>query len=98
MNLKDILFNPDDGDNGYFLEVDLLHPPKIKEETKKFPFAPEIINPDNFTPYERKQTKCFYTNKKLSFDWTDKKKYLIFYRMLKFFNRHGMILEKKSWI
>ena len=41
MNLKDILFNPDDGDNGYFLEVDLLHPPKIKEETKKFPFAPE---------------------------------------------------------
>ena len=37
MNLKDILFNPDDGDNGYFLEVDLLHPPEIKEETKNSP-------------------------------------------------------------
>ena len=27
-------------------------------------------------------------------DWTDKKKYLIHYRMLKFYVRHGMIVEK----
>ena len=27
-------------------------------------------------------------------DWTDKKKYLIHYRMLKFYVRHGMIIEK----
>ena len=36
-----------------------------------------------------------YTNsKKLICDWTDKKKYLIHYRMLKFFVRHGMVVEK----
>ena len=27
-------------------------------------------------------------------DWTDKKKYLIHYRMLKFFVVHGMIIDK----
>ena len=27
-------------------------------------------------------------------DWTDKKKYLIHYRMLKFYVRHGMVVEK----
>ena len=32
--------------------------------------------------------------KKLVCDWTDKKKYLIHYRMLKIYVRHGMIVEK----
>ena len=27
-------------------------------------------------------------------DWTDKKKYLIHYRMLKFYVRHGMVVNK----
>ena len=36
-----------------------------------------------------------YTNtKKLICDWSDKKKYLIHYRMVKFYVRHGMIVEK----
>ena len=33
-------------------------------------------------------------SKKLVCDWTDKKKYLIHYRMLKFYARHGMIVEE----
>ena len=33
-------------------------------------------------------------SKKLICDWSDKKKYLIHYRMLKFYVRHGMIVEK----
>ena len=32
--------------------------------------------------------------KKLICDWTDKKKYLVHYRMLKFYVIHGMIVEK----
>ena len=32
--------------------------------------------------------------KKLICDWSDKKNYLIHYRMLKFFVRHGMIVDK----
>ena len=41
------------------------------------------IKQDTYTKY-----------KKLKCDWTDKKKYLIHCRMLKFYNRHGMIVEK----
>ena len=41
------------------------------------------IKPENYTKY-----------KKLICDWTDKKKYLNHYRMLKFYVKHGMIVEK----
>ena len=41
------------------------------------------IKPDNYTP-------C----KKLICDWTDKKNYLVHYRMLKFYVRHGMVVDK----
>ena len=41
------------------------------------------IKPENYTK-----------SKKLICDWTDKKKYLIHYRMLRFYVRHGMIVEK----
>ena len=41
------------------------------------------IKPKNYTEY-----------KKLICDWTDKKKYLIYYRMLKFYIRHGMVIDK----
>ena len=41
------------------------------------------MKPDTYTP-------C----KKLICDWTDKKSYLINYRMLKFYIRHGMIVDK----
>ena len=33
-------------------------------------------------------------NKKLICDWSDKKNYLIHYRMLKLYVRHGMIIDK----
>ena len=41
------------------------------------------IKPENYTK-----------SKKLICDWTDKKKYLIHYRMLNLYIRHGMIVEK----
>ena len=43
----------------------------------------KTINPDTYT-----QTK------KLICHWFDKKKFLIHYRMLKFYVRHGMIVDK----
>ena len=39
--LEDILKTLDDDDIGYFIEVDLKYPDKIKEKTKNFPFAPK---------------------------------------------------------
>ena len=38
--------------------------------------------------------KNYTKSKKLICDWTDKKKYLIHCRMLKFYVRHGMLVEK----
>ena len=97
VKLEDILNTPDNSDIGYFVEVDLTYPDNIKEKSKNFPFAPENkkINPDNFTTYMNKNKSNTYTQtKNLICDWTDKKNYLIHYRMLKFYVRHGMVVEK----
>ena len=43
-----------------------------------------------------KETKpdTYTQTKKLICDWSDKENYLIHYRMLKFYVRHGMIIDK----
>ena len=92
-----ILKTPDDSEIVYFVEVDLKYPDNIKEKTKSFPFCPENkkIDPDKFNNYMNKIKPETYTlSKKLICDGTDKKKNLIHYRMLKFYVRHGMIVEK----
>ena len=40
------------------------------------------------------QPKNYTKSKKLISDWTEKKKYLIHLRMIKFYVRHGMVVEK----
>ena len=95
--LEEILNISDDNEIGYFLEVDLKYPDNIKEKTKHFPFCPEKkkIDPDKYNDYLNEIKPQTYTkSKKLLCDWTDKKKYLIQYRMLKFYARHGMVVEK----
>ena len=72
--------------------------PDIKnEKTKNFPLCPENkkITPDKYNKYMKKiKPKNYTKSKKLICDWADKKKYLIHYRMLKFYVRHGMVVEK----
>ena len=95
--LDEILNTPDDSYIGYFLEVDLRYPDNIKEKTKNFPFCPENkkIDPNKYNEYMNSIKPENYTkSKKLICEWTDKKKYLIHYRMLKFYVRHGMVVEK----
>ena len=95
--LEEILNTPDDNEIGYFLEVDLKYPENIQAKTKNFPFCPENkkINPDKYNKYMKKIKPEKYTkSKKLIRDWTDKKKYLILYRMLKFYVSHGMVVAK----
>ena len=36
----------------------------------------------------------YIQTKKVICDWSDKKNYLVHYRMLKFYLRHGMIVDK----
>ena len=94
----DIILNtPDDSEIGYFLEVDLKYPDNIKQKTKYFPICPENkkIDPNKYNEYMNTIKPENYTkSKKLMCDWTDKKNYLIHYRMLKFYVRHGMVVEK----
>ena len=97
VTLEDIINTPDDSDIGYFVEVDLKYPDSIKQKTKNFPFAfvNKKINPDNFSDFMKENLPNTYIqNKKLICDWSDKKNYLIHYRMLKFYVRHGMIVDK----
>ena len=97
VKLEDILNTLDDSDIGYFVEIDLKYPDDIKEKTKKFPFAPvnKKINPDNFSDYMKTIKRDTYTQtKKLICDWSDKENYLIHYRMLNFYVRHGMVVDE----
>ena len=96
-NLEDILNTPDDSNIGSFIEVDLTYPNIIKEKTKNFPFAPvnKKINPDKFSDYLKEiKPDNYIQTKKLICDWSDKKNYLVDYRMLKFYIIHGMIVER----
>ena len=75
----------------------MKYPDNIKEKTTSFPFCPENkkIDPDKYNDYMKKiKPKNYTKSKKLICDWTDEKKYLIHYRMLKFYVRHGMVVEK----
>ena len=95
--LEDLLNTPVDGDIGYFIEVDWTYPDNVKEKTQNIPFAPvnKKPNPDNFNNYMREiKPDTFTKTKKLICDCSDKKNYLIHYRMLKFYVRHGMIVDK----
>ena len=97
ISLEDILNTPDDSDIGYFIEVDLQYPDNIKEKTKNFPFAPinKKVNPDNFNDYMKEiKPDTYIQTSKLICDWSNKKNYLVHYRMLKFYVRHGMIVDK----
>ena len=97
VKLEDILNTPDDSDIGYSIEADLIYPDNIKERTKNLPFAPvnKKNNPDNFIDYMKEiRHDTYIQSSKLICDWSDKKNYLIHYRMLKFYVRHGMIVDK----
>ena len=97
VKLEDKLNTLDNSDIGYFIEVDLRYPENIKEKTKKFPPAPENknIHKDKYNDYMKTvRPKNFTKAKKLICDWSDKKNYLINYRMLKNYVKHGMEVEK----
>ena len=78
--LEEISNTPVDSDIGYFIEVDLRHPDKIKEKTKNFPFCPEnkIIPKIKIKDVMDKiKPKNFTKARKLKSDWTDRKNNLL---------------------
>ena len=94
---EDILSTPDDNEYGYFIECDLEYPAEIKEKTKNFPFCPyqTKADPNLFSGYMNNVNQPNYQpTSKLMCDTTNKSKYMIHYRMFKFYLNQGMKVTK----
>ena len=95
--LEELLKTQDDGDIGYFVEVDLRYPDNIKEKTMNVPFCPENkkLDKDKYNEYMKEiKPKTYIKSQQLICDWTDRKNYLVHQRMLRFYVRHGLIVDK----
>ena len=96
--IKEDIFNtPDDNEYGYFVECNLEYPAEIEEKTKNFPFCPYLTkaDPDSFSDYMNSVKQLNYKpTQKLVCDVTNKSKYLIHYRMFKFYLNQGMKVTK----
>lgn len=73
---------PDDADDGYILEVDLIYPKHLHREHNDFPFCPEKCIPPRGK------------NEKLVANLYNKYNYVIHYVHLKKCLEHGLILRK----
>ena len=95
--VDDLRFIADDNEYGYFIECDLEYPAEIKETTENFPLCPyqTKTDPEFFTTYMNsvKQPNNKPTEK-LMCDLTNKQKYMMHYRMFKFYTKLGMKVTK----
>lgn len=80
--VESILNIADDSPQGYFFEVDLDYPEHLHDYHNDYPFCAE-----NMTPPHGKVKKLLLT-------LSDKKNYVIHYRLLKRALRHGLLLKK----
>ena len=92
-SLKTILRTPDNYEDGFLIECDLEYPSSIHKKTKHFSFLPEkkTIKKEDFSPYMTINKPEKYTpTEKLIMDQTNKQRYFLPYRDLKFYIRHGI--------
>ena len=96
----DILSVPQDGDTGYFFEVDLDYPKDLHRKHNSLPLAPEniVITRDMLSDVTiemgEKFNSKFLPQRKLCPNLMDKKKYVLHYTNLQFYIKHGMVLRK----
>ena len=87
-SLKTILRTPDKDEHGFLIECDLEYPSSTHENTKLFPFLPEkkTIKVEDFSPYMTiNKPEKIKPTEKLILDQTNKQRYFIHYRDLKFY-------------
>ena len=92
-SVKTILRTPDNDEHGFLIECDLEYPSSIHEKTKYFPFLPDekTIKVEDFSPYMTiNKPEKHKPTKKLIMDQTNKQRYFLHYRDLKFYIRHGI--------
>ena len=85
-------FVPDNIEFCYFIECDLEYPVEIKEKTKNFFFV--RMKQKQIQTYSQLMNNVYQPNykptPKLVCDLTNKQKYMIHYRMFKFYTKMGM--------
>ena len=92
-SLKTIFRTPDNDEHGFLIECDLEYPNSIHEKTKYFPFLLEkkTIKVEDFSPYMIiNKPEKYKPREKLIMDQTNKQRYFLHYRDLKFYIRHGI--------
>ena len=88
------------GETCYILEVDLIYPKELHDIHNDYPLAVECkyIKKEDISPYNKQfledHDETFKSTRKLCPDLRDKKKYVCSLKNLKFFMRHGLILER----
>jgi len=93
----DISAVPDDADFGYLLEVDLHYPPHLHDLHNCYPLAPEhvVLTEEYLSPAAKALiSNKFVKAKKLVPNLSDKSKYVVHYRNLKFYVSQGLEVTK----
>jgi len=96
----DILSIDDNAETGYIFEVDLEYPPHLHDQDSDFPVCPETltITQDMLSPYSlnlRKKLNLKHKpSKKLVPNLGAKTKYVVHYRNLKYYIKHGLHIKK----
>ena len=92
---------PENSDEGYILEVDLHYPEELHDLHNLYPLAPESfpITADMHSPYaaellEKLGRKPCGKTEKLVPNLQDKSHYVVHYRNLQFYVKHGLIIKK----
>jgi len=97
LNLNDY---DDYGKTGLILEVDLKYPEELHDSHNDYPMAPEkmTVSKDMLSPTSSDMFEKLHLNagkvEKLVPNLKDKKKYVVHYRNLKFYLKHGLKIEK----
>ena len=94
--IEDYLDIPKDADQGYILEVDLEYPPDIHDLHNDYPMAPEVreIPFTQLSPLQKKICPGYKSYRKLTMNLMNKKNYVVHYRNLQFYVRHGLRVTK----
>ena len=95
--MEDLLQVPDDNESGFFIECDMLYPAEIEEKTKNFPLSPyqTKTDPELFSEFMNSVNQLNYIpTQKLVCDLNSKEKYMMHYRMFKFYTQIGMKVTK----
>ena len=94
---EDIINTPDDNEYGYFKKCDSEYPTEFEEKTVNFPFCSYHTKADpNLFSDNMKSVKQpnYKPTEKLMRDLTNKQKYMIHYRMFKFYTKMGRKVTK----